>query len=252
MEGVTNLRVIHDPPASGVWNMAVDEMMLETVAASGQPTLRFYEWEEPTLSLGYFQPLAERESHTASRKCPVVRRSTGGGAIVHDQELTYSIALPIGDRWSTEATALYDTFHGGLVAALEKQGIIATLCPRTIQSLNPEFLCFQRRAKGDVLVGNHKTAGSAQRRRQGAMLQHGSVVLRQSACAPEVLGLSEAGLQVPAMELKALWLHEIERAWAGCCPIAGDWSAAETELAERVKESRFSSISWLARRESAS
>jgi lipoate-protein ligase A len=196
-----NLRLIHDPPASGVWNMAVDEMMLDTVAATGQPILRFYAWDEPTLSLGYFQALEDRLAHTASLQSPVVRRSTGGGAIVHDREITYSIALPLADRWSAQATELYASFHDSLIVVLAQLGLAATLCPETLVSLQPEFLCFQRRAKGDVLVGPHKVAGSAQRRRHKALLQHGSVILARSQAAPEIAGLGDLGLEASGEEL---------------------------------------------------
>src|SRR6188474_2624923 len=88
------LRLIVDPPASGAWNMAVDEALLETAAISGLATLRFYTWQEPTLSLGYFQSAVDRDHHPDGRDCPLVRRASGGGAIIHDRELTYSIALP--------------------------------------------------------------------------------------------------------------------------------------------------------------
>src|SRR5688500_9559950 len=98
------LRVITDPPASGAWNMAVDEALLESAATGSVATLRFYEWHEPTLSLGYFQPAADREQHAASRACPLVRRASGGGAIVHDRELTYSLAWPLRDVRAKAAT----------------------------------------------------------------------------------------------------------------------------------------------------
>src|SRR5690242_1143259 len=87
------IRLILDPPAPGSWNMAVDEALLETAADAGIATLRFYQWNEPTLSLGYFQAAAERNQHSMSSGCPLVRRASGGGAILHDRELTYSIAM---------------------------------------------------------------------------------------------------------------------------------------------------------------
>ena len=73
-----------DPPASGAWNMAVDEALLEAAAADGQCTLRFYRWAEPTLSLGYFQAYCRPPAPPASAGCAVVRRPSGGGAILHD------------------------------------------------------------------------------------------------------------------------------------------------------------------------
>src|SRR5436190_15116613 len=89
-----SLRLIIDPPLIGPMNMAIDEALLESAATDGVATLRLYQWSEPTLSLGYFQAAEERERHQASTNCPLVRRASGGGAILHDRELTYSLALP--------------------------------------------------------------------------------------------------------------------------------------------------------------
>src|SRR2546421_118466 len=77
-------RFVVDPPADGAWTMAVDEALLEATERDGLATIRFYEWSEPTLSLGYFQAHAERRLHTASAACTLVRRTSGGGAILHD------------------------------------------------------------------------------------------------------------------------------------------------------------------------
>ena len=74
--------------------MAVDEALVDDAAARGTCWLRFYGWAEPTLSLGYFQGHEERLAHRPSRQCPVVRRMSGGGAILHDAEITYSLAIP--------------------------------------------------------------------------------------------------------------------------------------------------------------
>jgi lipoate-protein ligase A len=248
MEGVTRLRVIHDPPAAGDWNMAVDEMMFETVAASGEPILRFYQWQEPTLSLGYFQSLQERQSHSASMACPVVRRSTGGGAIVHDRELTYSIATPLAARWSSAASGLYDTMHNALIGALASSGLVATLCAETLSDRQQEFLCFQRRAAGDVLVAGRKVAGSAQRRRQGALLQHGSVILAQSQSAPEIMGLKELGLNLSSDELSTRWLRELQASWPDAKPRDSVWSPQERDQANELVTGRFSASAWLAKR----
>ena len=88
-------RLIIDPPAAGSWNMAVDEALLRSAGESRQLTLRVYQWEQPTLSLGYFQAHERPAEHAASQPCPVVRRATGGGAIVHDREITYSLTAPV-------------------------------------------------------------------------------------------------------------------------------------------------------------
>src|SRR5688572_1794984 len=91
---MSKLFVITDPAFDGPTNMAIDEALLETVAAGALPAvLRFYRWTPATLSLGYFQGYRLREEHSASRNSPIVRRASGGGAIMHDHELTYSIVL---------------------------------------------------------------------------------------------------------------------------------------------------------------
>jgi len=89
-------RLIVDRPAPGAWNMAVDEALLDAAVEQGVAALRFYQWSEPTLSLGYFQRHADRDSHAASHDCTLVRRQSGGGAILHDRELTYSLTLRQG------------------------------------------------------------------------------------------------------------------------------------------------------------
>jgi lipoate-protein ligase A len=248
VEVVSSVRLIHDPPAAGDWNMAVDEMMLETAAATGQSILRFYQWEEPTLSLGYFQNLEDRQVHRASLNCPVVRRSSGGGAILHDRELTYSLAMPVANRWSRTAANLYDTMHQGLIAVLRKMGVGTALCPATDSELQKKFLCFQRRAAGDVLVEGHKLAGSAQRRRQGALLQHGSVILACSASAPEIIGLEELGMRMTATALASQWWAEVRSHWPASSDQRSCWSPAELDQARAIATSRFSSSEWLQRR----
>ncbi len=110
--------LIVDSPADGVWNMAVDEALLDAATVDGIATLRFYSWREPTLSLGYFQAHAERKLHAASLACPLVRRASGGGAILHDDELTYSIVLPQSHPAAARPDRLYQAFHQTLIDTL--------------------------------------------------------------------------------------------------------------------------------------
>jgi len=225
----TVCRLIIDPPAPGAWNMAVDEVLLQEAVNAGVATLRFYQWSEPTLSLGYFQRYKDRRPHAASDACAVVRRQTGGGAILHDRELTYSLALPAGHSFVRRAEQLYTTVHRAFIAALER--LLAPHGSAWALDVNEEdsplrpaeepFLCFQRRARGDVLliaqqgrnssattsgppVSTVKILGSAQRRRRGAILQHGSLLLESSPAAPELPGLGDlTGAHVSAAQLAA-------------------------------------------------
>ena len=244
-------RLILDGPRPGDWNMAADEALLHE-AASGVTTLRFYQWSEPTLSLGYFQAHRDRQQHAASRNCPCVRRSSGGGAILHDRELTYSFATPVQTRWGSSASAVYDIFHETLMATLREWGVTAHLCSPPLPTAGPPlpeaFLCFQRRSAGDVLAGTGKICGSAQRRQRGALLQHGSVILQTSPFAPEIAGIAElCGVAIPAGLLADAWSGSLSS------PLGVRWekaarSAREDLAVEELKSRRFSSGQWLDRR----
>ena len=194
--------------------MAVDEVLWEWSAQTGRCCWRFYRWKEPTVSLGYFQAYEDRGRHHASRDCPVVRRVSGGGAIVHDAELTYSFALPSGHRLAARRGRLYDAVHTTLINVLADRGIAAALCGESAgrRAHRQPFLCFGRRSAGDVLVGEAKIAGSAQRRSGGAVLQHGSVLLGPSTAAPELKSLGElAGSLFEADPLIEAWLEALAR-----------------------------------------
>lgn len=245
-----SLRVIIDPPANGAWNMAVDEALLLSNDFPGL-TLRFYEWQEPTLSLGYFQSLADRSQHSASQECNVVRRASGGGAILHDRELTYSLVAPVTQRFGDSAAQLYDLAHQSLCEVLSNWNIAADLCaPVPIATLRSEepFLCFQRRSAGDVLLSAHKICGSAQRRHQSRVLQHGSLLLAQSLSAPELPGLRELAASSPEMgDLRAAWQEHLARRLQMRI-VQESLSATETTNAKEICEGKFRSPKWSAKR----
>jgi lipoate-protein ligase A len=208
---VSQWRLIVDPPAAGAWNMAVDEVLLDWAAASGGCCLRLYRWEEATLSLGYFQQYADRAGHAPSLDCPVVRRASGGGAILHDADWTYSVALSASHPLAVHRLYLYRAIHTALVDLLAEYGLRASLCSPSDRGPTPApFLCFQRRSEGDVLVAGHKVAGSAQRRREGAVLQHGSVLLARSPAAPELHGVKDLlGTELDESRFGAEWLQRL-------------------------------------------
>ena len=165
--------LIIDDPAEGPWNMAVDEVLLQTAASAGKTILRFYEWSKPTLSLGYFQKQEDRQGHVPSKSCPIVRRSTGGGAILHDCELTYCFAVPAEDNTTKSRLRLYNTFHQTLIRALTDWGIEASQQTTTLSGNSDksrDFLCFRQLSTGDVLIHARKVAGSAQRRTRQSIM----------------------------------------------------------------------------------
>ncbi|WP_254507725.1 lipoate--protein ligase family protein [Anatilimnocola floriformis] len=244
------LRLIISPPAAGAWNMAVDEALL-IGDNSADITLRFYEWQEPTLSLGYFQTLADRSRHSASQDCTVVRRASGGGAILHDHELTYSLVAPVGQRFGASAAELYDVAHQSLIEVLSDWNIAAHLCAGEellgLGAIEP-FLCFQRRSRGDVLLGAHKICGSAQRRHQSRVLQHGSVLLGTSSVAPELSGIRELASGSPELsDLRSAWLgrlaHRLQLTVGESV-----LQPAELEVAAQIREGKFGCPKWTAKR----
>ena len=247
------LRMIFHGPASGAWNMAVDEALLHAAAETGRATLRFYEWEEPTLSLGHFQSVAEREQHRPSLACPLVRRASGGGAILHDRELTYSIVLPRGT--AMPAVKLYEIVHQTLIGTLASLGIVSALyqndspCYGRANRHTPEpFMCFERRSCFDIVSGGGKVVGSAQRRRQGAVLQHGSILLAKSTSAPELSGIYElTGRKLEAQELAATWLPALAEA-LNLTTREGGMSDEELRLADLLAGGRFGAAAYARRR----
>ncbi len=259
-----------DPPAPGAWNMAVDEALLEAAANDGQCTLRFYQWIEPTLSLGYFQAYADRKKHAASLGRAAVRRTSGGGAILHDFDLTYSLAVPQNHPLAADRLRTYRVVHDALVEVFSQWGIVASLWAEgpavfpaqgnalgsgaeqhrvNLGGMGKEpFLCFQRRSPGDVVFRGEKVAGSAQRRCRGAVLQHGSVLFARSEAAPELPGLKElSGAMISVEEFQQAWLNKLSRAlnltWR-----RGELSEERRRRATALTAEKYASQAWTAAR----
>lgn len=180
--------------------MAVDATLLETAVTQDLATFRWYRWARPTLSLGYFQQAAEIETDPRLAGLPWVRRLTGGGAILHDQEWTYSLAIPAQQTLCGRPEELYDLVHHAIGEVLRAIGY-PLLQRGEAAKLTPEpVLCFSRRDAHDLVYdGKHKVLGSAQRRRKGAILQHGSLLLRASPRTPQHLGLEDFRPTIPAL-----------------------------------------------------
>ena len=227
--------------------MAVDEAVLKSASDIGQSTLRFYGWQPATLSLGYFQQLQDRNLHQASRDCMIVRRASGGGAILHDIELTYAFATPVSIRRSG-AEAMYFSFHETLVAALSEFGVEARLHRSDEGLRDTPFLCFERRADGDVVCQGYKVAGSAQRRWKNALLQHGSILIRKSLYAPELPGLSDlANFSGDAQTIVERWLPKLSTELKTDFH-RGTLTDKEFETVRELRSEKFSRDSWIGRR----
>lgn len=193
-EAACRLLFDHEP-RSGAWNMAFDEALLEAAANRGETVLRVFRWTEPTLSLGYFQKELPPDLPAALQPLPRVRRLSGGGAILHHHEWTYSCSIPRTHQFAHKTERLYEEAHGAIITAFRSIGVPAAF--RSDGSTDTPFLCFLRADPRDIIVNGHKVVGSAQRRRRGAILQHGSVLLEHSPLAPAIPGLTDliAGLE---------------------------------------------------------
>jgi lipoate-protein ligase A len=174
-------RLVKTPPAPGSWNMAVDEAILESI---GQrlvlPTLRLYAWDPPCLSLGFSQPIHDVDRASLEQYgWQLVRRPTGGRAILHTDELTYSVIAPLDEpRVAGGVLESYSRLSRALLYALERLGLPARAdkeydLPQGTQPGGP--VCFEVPSNYEITAGGKKLVGSAQARRKEGVLQHGSL-----------------------------------------------------------------------------
>ena len=272
---LTTWRLLHTPPSRGAWNMAVDEAILEA-AGRGEvlPTLRLYAWEPPCLSLGYAQPSSDVDFDALLRfGWDLVRRPTGGRAILHTDEITYSVIGPqedprlvgsVNESYRILAAALLRTLHILQIPAqaLEKHTLPAGSDPNGA-------VCFEVPSNYEITVNGKKLIGSAQARRKEGVLQHGSLPLYgELARITQVLGFpQEAGRTEAANRLlaRAATAEEIlgtapswtqaARAFktAFCETLNLDLQPAELTPAELARaaslvEEKYAHLSWTNRR----
>jgi lipoate-protein ligase A len=177
-------RLLIDGNLSGARNMARDVAILDRVAGgTGSPTLRLYGWNPPCLSLGRHQGLdAVDLTFCRNHNIDVIRRPTGGRALLHHLELTYSLIAPLGrGPIPSKLQVAYRTICGALVSWCRELGVDAALTPGEINISLPSpesaIPCFEAPAGGEVVVGTRKLIGSAMRAHRGAILQHGAILL---------------------------------------------------------------------------
>jgi lipoate-protein ligase A len=237
------IRLLPLQSADGPANMAADEALLES-AVAGLATLRFYTWNEPTLSLGYFQPASDRFKQHRWAELPWVRRASGGSALIHDHELTYALALPSGLPWQKRGESWICRFHDIVAAALREFDVEAQGLTCGDESKLGPALCFWHHTPGDLIHKNNKIAGSAQRKQRGALLQHGGVLLAQSPYTPGLPGIHElTGIGLSAEELAGVVAREFQRE-LGWSLVQSEWTAAERNRANLLVESKYAAADW--------
>lgn len=268
-------RLIESGYADGATNMAVDEAIVAAVARGDQPpTLRLYGWRPPAVSLGYFQPLDEGIDVAAAqaRGYGIVRRPTGGRAILHADELTYSVCVRQDQvRGGASTMQSYREISRGIVAGLELLGAQVSLGDESgARSAGPAEgaarpICFAKTARCDLQAEGRKVVGSAQVRRDGAILQHGSIPLTidledQVAVMPggdrRVASRVLAGAAMSVSELlgRPVSYEELSAAIAqgfaaalGVALTPAGLSPAEEADAERLRAEKYGTEAWTQR-----
>jgi lipoate-protein ligase A len=179
----TTWRLILSKPLEGAWNMAVDEAILEAVGRkSVLPTLRLYAWNPPCLSLGYSQPVSDVDwSRLTDFGWQIVRRPTGGRAILHTDELTYAVIAPLNEpHVAGGIMESYRRLAEALLAALHLLGLPAQAdqnYPLPNGSQPNAAVCFEVPSNYEITANGKKIIGSAQARRSVGVLQHGTLPL---------------------------------------------------------------------------
>lgn len=251
---------------AGSINMGIDEALANL--CRDRVTLRFYAWEAPTLSIGYAQRCDDIDL-TACRTSAValVRRPTGGRAVLHQQDLTYSLILPLRPPWTTFSIAeSYRLINVCLLRGLERLGLKATIGRRPRQSvgaLSP--FCFPAISQYDVMIGEKKVIGSAQRRFPGALLQQGSILLDFDASGIRALvrrdeqaaatgalrkvgSLREAMGRLPDRLEVETAIRDGLAAEMGIEFVEGELGPEECELSMQCAAARYASPNWTFRR----
>jgi len=229
--------------ADGPHNMAADEALLES-AAAGVASLRFYGWSEATVSLGYFQPERIRQRDPRLAPLPFVRRPSGGATLVHDYEVTYALALPAGQPWQTEERWLR-RMHEIVASALKQLGLEVQAIPdKSEQRYLGTLLCFLQLMHGDLAIGWSKVVGSAQRKRRGALMQHGSILLAASPFTPSLPGIRELSGRTLTIEETCEAVRSAFARQTGWNLEPSDWTGAERRRIEELAAAKYGHDTW--------
>ena len=240
-------------PGHPFLNMALDEVLMKV--ESDRPILRFYTWQPPSLSLGYFQRFSEMSDHPVLDRTGAVitRRMTGGDAILHIHELTFSLVGAEGrPPFDGTVESSYHRVHLGLAEGFKTLGISACLrdagraSPGSTE--DPEGRCFYRVTSYDLVAGGAKLVGSAQRRTQGRVLHHGSIPLAANPLTPGASDLSGlAGRTISCLEAGEAVRIGFEN-FFGIRLVEWRPRRADLEASADLAGSKYGAADWVRRR----
>lgn len=224
-------------------NMAIDEAIFTMREKLDPPsTLRFYGWKPAAISIGYFQKIEDLSLQRHKRqKLIIVRRLTGGGAILHRSEITYSLACSthefptFGDIIKTQQLV-----HEAIILGLQNLGINAELERKQTKKPDPYF-CFVSPSKNDVVEDGRKIVGSAQRRRKRAFFQHGSILMDNKITSESRKEKKDRGKIIDSLILgfeKKLSINLV----------LGQLTKEEVKLSQELRQTKYSTQNWNYRR----
>jgi lipoate-protein ligase A len=222
--------------------MASDEVLLES-AVRGTASLRFYQWNPATLSLGYFQAEQTRRQVPSLSDLPFVRRASGGATLVHHHEVTYALALPAGQPWQIGEPWLR-RMHVIIADALRELGVDSRLHEPDNDLRFRGPLCFQHFTAGDLMIGSSKIVGSAQRKQRGALMQHGGILLASSSFTPGLPGILElTGRSLTVQQTCDTVRRSLVKV-TGWQVVESDWNKAELNRIADLANNKYSQDPW--------
>ena len=265
-------RLLITPAAPGAWNMAVDESILQSIGrGESLPTLRLYAWDPACLSLGHAQPFTDVDSaRLEARGWDVVRRATGGRAILHTDELTYSVIGSMEEPvLAGSVLESYNRLAQGLLLAVKELGLPVEIKEgKTNDNTIPNPICFEVPSTYEITVAGKKLIGSAQARKKEGVLQHGSLPLTgdlaricqalvfENEAARETASqrlLARATTVESALGRAVSWdtaaqafIHAFE-VQLGLCIERGRLSESESRRAEELVREKYAHPSWTER-----
>ena len=262
--GSATWRLIRSGYLPGAMNMALDDALLHAVAdGASPPILRLYRWRPAALSLGYAQSLDSGVDLIACHAAgiDVVRRPTGGRAVLHAHEVTYAVLAPVGGVFGTSIAESYRAIACALQRALCSLGVSAELVPGRPRCGLDRAVCFTAPAQHELLVAGCKIAGCSQKRRKQAFLQHGSIPLELDldllqrvlpvAAGEDAAGRRQAIGWLNRFSAHPLSVEQVEEAVIrGCAEVfavdlAGSTiTADEYQLAGKLQERMYGNAKW--------
>jgi lipoate-protein ligase A len=252
LAGTRRWSVLESRAADGATNMATDAALLAHARATGEATLRLYSWSRPTLSFGRHERTRGRfdADRLRAANVDVVRRPTGGRALLHHREVTYSVTAPVGDAASLRERC--DLINARLLRALELLGVTAGPAGARAPTQRPgSSACFAEPNRGEIVADGRKVIASAQYVEDGAFLQHGSILLHDDQARIAELCL-ESESPTTAISLSALLARDVSESEVREAVVAAFGEDAELSPASAagplVDASPFRDTGWTWRR----